>query len=85
MDENNGIEDQIVIDSIKKDKFKFIIITRSAELYGIPYKNDQIYEFQKSGKYNINREKYKNKLLENREVGEKLNKNLENQMKWGLE
>lgn len=55
MDENDGIEDKIIIDTINKNKYKFILIIRDAKLENLPYGINQIYELYKSGKYNLNK------------------------------
>lgn len=67
MDECNGIEDKIVVDTINKNKYKFIIITRSAELDGISYDKNQVYEIFRSGKYNFSIKMYRKDLDKDRE------------------
>lgn len=65
MDENNGIENQIIIDTINKNKYKFIIIARDIELENLHYGTENIYELYKSGKCNLNRRLYNNNLDKN--------------------
>lgn len=62
MDESDGIKNQIVINTINKNKYKFILIIRDAKLENLSYGINQIYELYKSGKYNLNRRIYKDNL-----------------------
>lgn len=66
MDEDDGIKNKIVIDTINKNKYKFILIIRDAKLENLSYGIDQIYELYNSGKYNLNRRIYKDNLNEDR-------------------
>lgn len=60
MDENDGIEDNLVTNIINKSKNKFILITRDSNLENISYGIESIYEIHKSGNININKHKYIN-------------------------
>lgn len=69
LDEDDGIEDKVVVENINKNKYKFILIIRDANLSSISYSIDQIYEIFRSGKYNLSRKVYskdlnKDKLIE---------------------
>lgn len=66
MDESNGIKNWIVVDTINKNKYKFILIIRDIKLEFLSYGIDQIYELYKSGKYNLNRKVYREDLNKER-------------------
>lgn len=66
MDESDGVKNQIVIDTINKNKYKFILIIRDTELESLSYGINQIYEIYKSGKYNLNRKIYSKDLNKER-------------------
>lgn len=66
MDESDGVKNQIVIDTINKNKYKFILIIRDVELENLSYGIDQIYEIYNSGKYNLNRRIYNDNLNKER-------------------
>lgn len=85
LDESDGINKDSVISKINLNKYKFIIITREMNLSQISYGIDQIYEIYNSGKYNISREKYKDKLNKKVINKSKLNEIITEDSKSGYE
>lgn len=67
MDESDGIIDKEIIELINSNKYKFILFTRELSLNQISYGIDQIYEFKRSGKYNILKRMYEDNL-NNKEI-----------------
>ena len=68
MDESDGIKNKIVIDTINKNKYNFILIIRDTKLENLSYGISQIYEIFRSGKYNLNRRMYNENLNKDKSI-----------------
>lgn len=68
LDEDDGVDSPEIGSIINNSKNMFVIITRDTSLPNINYGIDQIYEFKKSGKYNILKRKYSTNLNTNHQI-----------------